>query len=93
MIDNMSEESSDILLYENNKNTNKNNDNLLWIKTGCLSKRGYCKHCKDIMVIDYYFRKYIKDMNMVPVADLYCFDSTKQLTKKCYNNVFLISNL
>jgi len=82
-------------IQNNNYNDNDNNDNndLLWIKTGCFSKRGYCKYCKDIMLIDYYLTKYIKDMNIVPVADLYCYDSTKQLTNKCYNSVPFIRNL
>ena len=76
-----------------NDNHDNHDNHLLWIKTGCFSKRGYCKYCKDIMLIDYYLTKYIKDMNIVPVADLYCYDSTKQLTNKCYNNVSFIRNL
>jgi hypothetical protein len=78
------------VIWVNAKNYNINNGNITWKKTGIFSKRGYCSKCNNILIIDYYFRKYVHDINIAPKIDIFCYNKNKQITQKCFNSWFKI---
>lgn len=78
---------------DDNHETNTKNgiSKLNWKRTGYLSKRGYCKHCNDPLILDFFFNsKYICNINAIPHADLYCKNKDKQLTTVNFNSMFCL---
>lgn len=72
--------------YEIHNELSDEHINIKWKKSSLFSRRGYCHHCNDLLIIDYYFTQYIHDKNIVPNADLFCSDSQFKITDRHYNN-------
>ena len=78
------------IIWVNAKKYIVHNKKLRWKRSSIIAKRGYCPCCNDILVIDYYFRKYVKDMSKIPKADLFCSNKARQVSAKSYSSLFYL---
>lgn len=66
--------------YEIHNEFNDEEVQLNWKRSSPCSHRGYCKHCNDLLLIDYGVNQYIHDINMTPTVDIFCKKRGNQIT-------------